>query len=90
MLLLPPRAAGEKLPEEIVRAYEPDAPSDTHLAPEDSLEAEEGTLPPDRESAGGSEWTFCDQALYYFIFYNPDLHVIIHMYFSTLELNLST
>ena len=38
MLLLPPRPAGEKLPEEIVRAYEPDPVSVPTLDHEESVE----------------------------------------------------
>ena len=51
MLLLPPRNAGEKLPEEIVHAYEPEP---TSADPDMNTEPEEDS-PTDRESAAASK-----------------------------------
>lgn len=56
MLLLPPRPAGEKLPEEIVRAYEPDPVSMRTLMPDDSHHSagddNEADVSNDRDSQG--------------------------------------
>ena len=53
MLLLPPRPAGEKLPEEIVRAYEPDPVSNPTLeADESHVDPPEPDPANDRDSQG--------------------------------------
>ena len=53
MLLLPPRPAGEKLPEEIVRAYEPDPTSVPNLEADESVEPVPEPDPSnDRDSQG--------------------------------------
>ena len=53
MLLLPPRPAGEKLPEEIVRAYEPDPASVPTLeADESHVDPPEPDPANDRDSQG--------------------------------------